>query len=156
MRKKRREKFPAFCVVFTIATITVGFMWAQTSVKVVKLKEEAPVFLYRMPITIGYFGKTPLTNYSIKLMIDTASLIKEGKMEPDCGDIRFTNETSFDSADWKTKYPYWIESGCNTNETVIWVKVDLIPAGANKTIYMYYDIQGYRNNPSKVLLEVRK
>ena len=32
-----------------------------------------------------------LTDYQIKITLDTASLIAEGKMRSDCGDIRFAD-----------------------------------------------------------------
>jgi Uncharacterized conserved protein len=56
-------------------------------------------------------------------------------MNPDCSDIRFTylypNNT-------EVEIPYWIESGCNTANTRIWIKVPYIPANGNVTVYMYY------------------
>jgi Domain of unknown function (DUF2341). len=57
------------------------------------------------------------------LTVDTALLIAQGKMKPDCSDIRFTylypNNT-------EVEIPYWIESGCNTANTIIWIKVPYI------------------------------
>jgi len=53
-------------------------------------------------------------------------------MRTDCGDIRFTD------SDGTTLLNYWLESGCNTASTKIWVKVPEIPASSNKTIYVYY------------------
>jgi hypothetical protein len=41
---------------------------------------------------------------------------------------------------------YWIESGCNSANTKIWVKVPSIPASSTKTIYVYY------GNPSATSL----
>jgi hypothetical protein len=54
------------------------------------------------------------------------------KMRLDCGDIRFTD------SDGSTLLNYWIESGCNSANTKIWVKVPSIPASSTKTIYVYY------------------
>jgi alpha-tubulin suppressor-like RCC1 family protein len=53
-------------------------------------------------------------------------------MRSDCGDIRFTD------SDAQTLLSYWIESGCNSANTKIWVKVPSIPASSTKTIYVYY------------------
>jgi len=91
---------------------------------------------YRKPITITEQSGNTLTDYQVKLTIDTASLISEEKMNSDCSDIRFTwyNESSGE----EVEIPYWIESGCNSANTVIWVKVPEIPANDNATIYMYY------------------
>jgi len=86
---------------------------------------------YRRPITISEQSGNTLTDYQVKLTIDTASLISSGKMNSDCSDIRFT-----DSND--NQIPYYIESGCNSDNTIVWVKVPEIPASSTATIYMYY------------------
>jgi hypothetical protein len=52
-------------------------------------------------------------------------------MQSDCDDMRFT------ATDGSTLINYWIESGCNTNNTIVWVKVPSIPSGSSN-IYMYY------------------
>ena len=85
---------------------------------------------YRRPITISNSGSA-LTNYQVLVTLDTQSLISAGKMRSDCGDIRFTD------SDTQTLLSYWLESGCNTNSTKIWIKVPSIPSGS-KTIYVYY------------------
>ena len=86
---------------------------------------------YRQPITITEQSGNTLTDYQVKLTIDTASLISAGKMNSDCSDIRFTDEND-------NPLPYWIESGCNSDNTIVWVKVPEIPANGQATIYMYY------------------
>ena len=85
---------------------------------------------YRIPITITNSGQN-LTDYQVNITIDTKSLITQGKMRSDCGDIRFFDENG-------NYIPYWIESGCNTTQTVIWIKVPYIPANGQTTVYMYY------------------
>jgi len=88
---------------------------------------------YRRPVRIDNTGNpSNLTNYQVLVTVDTAFLIAQGKMRPDCGDIRFTD------VDGVTLLSYWIESGINTNSTKIWVKVPAIPASSIYTIYMYY------------------
>ncbi|RLI58598.1 MAG: hypothetical protein DRO67_10580, partial [Candidatus Asgardarchaeum californiense] len=88
---------------------------------------------YRVPIEINNTGNSNnLTDYQVLVTVDTATLISDGKMRSDCGDIRFVD------SDDSTKLSYWIESGCNTSSTKIWVKVPSIPASSTKTIYMYY------------------
>ena len=86
---------------------------------------------YRKEITITEQSGSTLTDYPVLLTIDTASLISEGKMRSDCGDIRFTDEND-------TLLTYYLESACNTANTKIWVKVPSIPASSSTTIYMYY------------------
>ena len=93
---------------------------------------------YRKPINITYEGEGNLTDYQLKLSLDTQTLISEGKMNSNCSDMRFTwwNDTSSS----EQKIPYWIESGCNTTSTKVWVKVPLIRniTYGNETILMYY------------------
>jgi hypothetical protein len=87
-------------------------------------------FGYQKAITLNNSGSA-LTDYQILVTLDTAALISAGKMRNDCGDIRFydTGENLLD---------YWIESGCNTDNTRIWVKVPTISAGGETIIYLYY------------------
>jgi hypothetical protein len=85
---------------------------------------------YRKPITINNSGSA-LTNYQVKVTVNTQTLIGQGKMQSDGDDIRFTQSNG------STEIPYWLESGINTASTIIWVKVPSIPAG-NSTLYMYY------------------
>ena len=92
---------------------------------------------YKIPISITENSGSTLTDYQVKVTVDTASLISAGKMNKDCSDIRFT------TSDGLTLLPYWIQDGtCNSANTVIWVKVNSIQASSTTTIYMYY------NNPS--------
>jgi hypothetical protein len=101
-----------------------------------------PVFLmggwlfawnYRKALTINNTSNSnSLTDYQVLTTLDTQSLISSGKMRSDCGDIRFTD------SDGQTQLNYWIESGCNTSSTKIWVKVPSIPASSSKIIYFYY------------------
>ena len=95
---------------------------------------------YRRPITISNTGSSNLTDYQVLVTLNTQSLISSGKMRNDCGDIRFTDSNG------TTLLNYWLESGCNTTLTKIWVKVPLIPANSTKTIYIYY------GNPSATSL----
>ncbi|MEM0480629.1 MAG: DUF2341 domain-containing protein [Candidatus Aenigmatarchaeota archaeon] len=87
---------------------------------------------YRIPITIKENSGKNLTDYQVLITLDTASLISAGKMKSDCGDIRFTD------SDGTTLLNYWIESGCNSANTRIWIKIPNIPASGTKTIYLYY------------------
>jgi len=107
---------------------------------------------YRRPITVSYTSGTEnLYNYQVLITANTQELISAGKMKNDCSDIRFVKKSKWDGSGWDTSqapdwqenkweisYPYWIESGCNTTSTKIWVKVDSVPYGEESTIYMYY------------------
>ena len=89
-------------------------------------------WLYYRDITISNSLDQELTDYQVKIVLDTYSLILGGKMRSDCGDIRFTDVED-------NLLPYWIEPGtCNSQNTVIWVKVPSIPANGQTTIKLVY------------------
>ncbi|MDE2588535.1 MAG: DUF2341 domain-containing protein, partial [Patescibacteria group bacterium] len=88
-------------------------------------------YSYRRQITIKNNSGGALSNYQVKIVIDTATPIAAGKMLSNCNDIRFTD------TDGTTNLPYWIENGCNTNYTTVWVEVPSI-LFPSKMIYMYY------------------
>jgi hypothetical protein len=71
------------------------------------------------------------TKQDVLIEVDTKTLISEEKLVNDCRDIRFIDE------DNSTSLKYWIEGGCNTDETQIWVNVQL-PKSSEKIVYMYY------------------
>lgn len=85
---------------------------------------------YRKSFTITN-GSSSQTNYRVSSTVDTASLVSSGKMNSDCSDIRFA------ASDGSTELDYWVESGCNTSATKIWVKVPTLSNGSN-TVYMNY------------------
>ncbi len=90
-------------------------------------------FSYRREINITENSGNTLYEYQVRVVLDTSSLISQGKMNLDCSDIRVTD------SDKLTLLPYYIEYGtCNTPNTMIWVKVPEIPAGGVKKIYLYY------------------
>ncbi len=90
---------------------------------------------YRQRIAIEYSGADKLENYQVLINdVDTASLIASGKMQSNCDDIRFTGSDG-------VQYNYWIESGCNTSTTDIWVKV-LKLASPGSELFMYYGNAG--------------
>ena len=93
-------------------------------------------FNYRIPITIKENSGKNLNDYQVLIIINTQNLIAAGKMKSDCSDIRFTYYNS--TSNTEIKIPYWMEDGCNSANTKIWVKVPYIPANGNARIYMYY------------------
>ncbi|MEM1804726.1 MAG: DUF2341 domain-containing protein [Nanopusillaceae archaeon] len=119
---RRKEIFLTF-LFFTIFIYSLSLSFSQSWLS---------DWQYRIPITITERSGNTLTDYQVLVVINTQNLISQGKMRSDCGDIRFTD------SDGRTLLNYWIESGCNTNNTRIWVKVPNIPARSNKTIYLYY------------------
>jgi len=85
-----------------------------------------------------------LKNYSALLYVDTALLIKERKMLANCEDIRFTD------SDKKTELSYWLEGGCNTEETKLWIKIPELLKNSEKKIYLYYGNPESKSTSDKV------
>ena len=86
-------------------------------------------FSYRKPITLS--SGASLTNYQVRITVDTATLVAQSKLQADCDDLRFATSNGYSPID------YWIESGTNTTNTVIWAEVPSVANGST-TIYMYY------------------
>lgn len=73
-----------------------------------------------------------LTEYQVLVTLDTASLISSGKMQSNCDDMRFTNEAG-DSLSYDI-----LNNSCNSTETKVWFKTDLLTASSSNTFYVYY------------------
>ncbi len=87
---------------------------------------------YRRPIYVQENSGNTLTDYQIKVVLDSTNF-DFSKANPDGSDVRFTD------SDGVTLLNYWIEEWDSVNQqAIIWVKVPLINASENKTIYMYY------------------
>jgi hypothetical protein len=78
---------------------------------------------YIAPITLSNASGTPLYNYQVLVKLNTAGLIASGKLRSDCGDLRFSDGSS--------NLEYWLEEGCNTANTRVWVKVPVVPVGSS-------------------------
>jgi len=94
---------------------------------------QIPGWAHTQPITIMEHSGNPVTNYQLKITVDTQTPILNGEMLASGDDIRFSTKcTGGDILN------YWIESGINTSATQIWVKIDSIAANSGKTIYLNY------------------
>jgi hypothetical protein len=81
---------------------------------------------YRKAITITNSGSVQ-TDFQVLVTADTSDTTK---FQGDCDDLRFTSVNG-------ESLNYWIESGCSTAATKIWVKIYSIPTNTS-TVYMYY------------------
>lgn len=92
-----------------------------------------PGWKYRVPVTISNtLNANTLSDYQVLVTLNTQTLISQGKMRADCGDIRVTDNNG-------SQLSYWVEPNtCNTATTKIWVKVPKIPGSGTTTIYVYY------------------
>ncbi|MBK7692641.1 MAG: DUF2341 domain-containing protein [Bacteroidetes bacterium] len=89
-----------------------------------------------LPIQVQNNSAVSVTDYQVQLTVNTQSLIALGEMNVTGSDMRFGKDCS-----GNTLFNYWIESGINTPNTIIWVKMDSLNALETRTIYMFY------NNP---------
>jgi len=90
---------------------------------------------YQRPIAVDNPGGAR-TNYQVKIVLNTSALISAGKMRSDCGDLRVTD------TDGITLIPHWLENGCNSPATNIWIKAPSLPGGAITTLNAHYGNPG--------------
>lgn len=83
---------------------------------------------YAAPVAIANEGGE-LTDYPVKLSIDTAALIAAGALQGGCEDLRFVDSGG--------ELPYWIESGCDTAATVVWVRLPVVPTRTSELHVQY-------------------
>jgi len=90
-----------------------------------------PGWYARRPVTFTNATGGTLSSYTAQLRLDTAAAISGGVMRTDCGDLRMTD------SDGTTVIPHFLDAGCNTSSTLVWVKVPSLPSGG-KAIYANY------------------
>jgi len=87
----------------------------------------------RTKITVTEKAGQSLTDYQVKVVINTKWLVDNGYATPNGNEVRFTD------SDGSTLLSFWRETDFNTEETIYWVKIPSLPANSTKTIYIYYD-----------------
>ena len=93
---------------------------------------------YRTPVAIANGSGGALTDFQVKVTVDSDTLYTANKVQADCDDLRFTDNTG-------NLLSYWIEDTASASETVtcnsadidVWIKMSSIPT-TGATIYMYY------------------
>jgi len=105
---------------------------------VIERENPLPDWDYMREVTIDNTqNSNTLSDFQVQITLDTASLISDGKMKSDCGDVRVYDSNT------ESLLPYWVETGTeNSSSTRIWVKVPSIPGGGKKTIYLFYGNPG--------------
>lgn len=84
---------------------------------------------YSLPVTITNPGAA-LASYQVPVVLDPASLVAQGKMRADCGDVRFRG------ADGAALH-HWREGPCGPGATTFWVRVPALPAGSTLILASY-------------------
>lgn len=88
---------------------------------------------YYQIIQVTENSGSTITNYQMRLTVNTQAPIAAGHMQANGNDIRFGKDCA-----GNTLYNYWIESGLNSASTVIWVKIDTLFASSVRNLYMFY------------------
>ncbi len=84
-----------------------------------------------IPLTVVNPHNSHLSNYDVKFVFDSRTLIENNEMNETCNDIRFIDNNG-------NELNYWIEpQSINTTHTIVWIKMDLAPY-EHKQIYMLY------------------
>ncbi|MFO7793579.1 MAG: DUF2341 domain-containing protein [Candidatus Nanohaloarchaea archaeon] len=96
----------------------------------------------RMPVYIEYNGRQNLEDYQVKVELDTQKLISDSNMNENCEDLRFISSKN------DVEYDYWIEEGCNTGSTEVWVEIPEINSAENMKFYAYFDNSEASSNSS--------
>ena len=123
------KKYAVFLALYTILIgLSVFFFKNLGQTQIPEVKAATSDF---GTITITNTGSEK-TDYDVLVPVDTATQISAGKMQSDCDDIRLKD------SDHSTDLDYWIESGCNTATTQIWVTVPTVPNGT-KDIFIDYN-----------------
>jgi len=96
---------------------------------------------YQRPIAVDNPGPAR-PNYQVKITFNTAALVAAGKMRSDCGDLRITDTGGV------TIIPHWVEDGCNTSTTNIWIKAPSLAGGTTTTLNAHYGNPGLSSTSS--------
>ncbi|MGA8810683.1 MAG: DUF2341 domain-containing protein [Thermoanaerobaculia bacterium] len=110
---------------------SIGFALVVVSVAIPSLAQPAG-WSRDATFTVHENSGTALASYPVRVVIDTATLIAHGLLQPDADDLRFGNDAAGTAL-----YPYWIDSGVNTSSTIVYVRVPSIPANGTVTVHMY-------------------
>lgn len=89
---------------------------------------------YRQPVIIDNSSNpSDLFSYQIKLAITSPNTDFWSGVEADARSVRFTD------SDKSTLLEFWIERFDSSGQTAdFWIRVPLIPASSQKTVYIYY------------------
>ncbi len=93
-------------------------------------------FMYRKPLNVTETSGTAKNEYQVEFEIDTRAPIMSGKMNASCKDIRFVWYNS--TAGEQQHADHYVDSGCNTTSTSVWVQVPRMAASSTEQLFMYY------------------
>lgn len=91
------------------------------------------LYNYRLRIFVTENSGANLTDYQVKVTLNTAWLVSNGYATSS------GNETRFTDSDGSTLLSFWRETDFNTQNTIYWVKIPSLTANSNKEIHAYFD-----------------
>lgn len=112
------------------------------------LPPELAGWQYAKEIVVTNTGDRNLSDYQVRMIVDTATEIAAGRMRSDCGDVRFV---IVDGTGLASAIPYFMDGAANTATTPFWVKVPSLPSGETTKVYMLYgkpDAQSASSGPA--------
>ena len=87
---------------------------------------------WRTPITVTELSGTTLTEYSVQVTLDTASMVAAGALEADGRDLRFVDPST------GIELNHWVEAGMHSPATLVWVKVPQVAASSTAEVWLYH------------------
>jgi Domain of unknown function (DUF2341) len=76
-------------------------------------------------------GATTVTEYTLRVPFDTATLIAASQLQADGRDLRAISAAG-------VPIPMWIEGPINSTQTIVWVQIPTITAGTTTSFCFYY------------------
>lgn len=89
---------------------------------------------YKNLIQIVNDSNVTFTDYQVRFVLNTATLVSDGKLNLDGSDLRFSPNSCAPSI----FYPYWIQDYFNSDSTIVWVKIPQIDPLTTHEIFMWY------------------
>jgi hypothetical protein len=99
----------------------------------VQLQAQLNAWTKRACIEVTENQSITMTDFPIRIVYDTETPILTGNMDINGDDIRFSSDSC-----GSLLLSYWIESGINTDSTVIFIKLDQLTASLTDSIFMFY------------------
>ena len=91
-----------------------------------------PGHLYYRDVTIDNTANaTSLTDYQVKITMNTGLMVAQGKLNADGSDLRILDVNC-------TPLYFYMDSAVSSSQNAIWVEVPSIPANSTVTIQVYY------------------
>ncbi len=122
-----------------LSIVLLSFELIVLSPRAAELEDEYRAVLdfdYRTTITVTNHDTVAYHDVQVRVVVDTAAMVARNRLRADGADICFT------AADKRSVIPFWVESGMNTDRTVIWVRVPELSPRASRSIYMYHGWNG--------------